>query len=257
MPVVVQAWPCRRDRRSRHRAAAPPGCKLGCEMRPTCQAAKDRPPGACTASVTAFEPSICSALWMLGVPRITDAFRRNPASLRSLTIRPAPARRAYVAVERHRHIARPRRDCVSSAPSRGGWAGLQRSKVERREQIEGAHAIIIAPVLRWPQSIIKRDRRAYSMGGAAEGRPRPHIDDVRVAETHSDRPSFHLGFGESAQENRTRKFCRGKCIDILRPRRRVAGALTGRPPIAKRVPRTAPEVKIRVSGKTCMLREYP
>ena len=47
---------------------APSGCRSGCEIRPTCQIwIAIRPPAACTASVTFFQPAICSAVWMPGV----------------------------------------------------------------------------------------------------------------------------------------------------------------------------------------------
>ena len=68
MPSSVQAWPAGAIADGAT-GSAPSGCSDGCEIRPTCQSCrKIRPPAACTASVTRFQPAICSALWMPGVP---------------------------------------------------------------------------------------------------------------------------------------------------------------------------------------------
>ena len=48
--------------------AAPPGCRLLCEKRPTCHSWQTiLPPAAWTASVTSFQPATCSSVQMPGV----------------------------------------------------------------------------------------------------------------------------------------------------------------------------------------------
>ena len=67
MPVNVTACPAGRSAEGAT-GVAPSGCRSGCEMRPTCQSwMAILPPAACTASVTFFQPAICSAVWMPGV----------------------------------------------------------------------------------------------------------------------------------------------------------------------------------------------
>ena len=48
--------------------SAPPGCRSGCEMRPTCQSCRNiLPPFAWTASVTLFQSATWRSVKMPGV----------------------------------------------------------------------------------------------------------------------------------------------------------------------------------------------